>query len=183
MENQKRLQSETEKPIPAKYHSLINRYLEILHTDFKTEEPKHGVFYKIETGSNPPCHAKVRPILPGSPRAIQGEKDWRELERLGIPEKVNPKDSNVWTSPINQVPKPDGSMRNSGDFIELSSKTLLDGYPLQNLKFFTGKIRGASLMARIDLVKAYHQIPLDEESKKKTCVVTAWGEHVNSEDY
>ena len=52
MENQKGLQSETEKPITAKYRSLINRYPEILHTDFKTEEPKHGVFYNRAEGRN-----------------------------------------------------------------------------------------------------------------------------------
>ena len=31
------------------------------------------------------------------------------------------------------------------------------------------------MVSKIDLVKAYHQIPLSEESKKKTTVVTPWG--------
>ena len=94
---------------------------------------------------------------------------------MGILRKVNLKDSNVWTSPLHQVPKLDSTLRNCGDLRELNSKTLLDGYPLPDLNFFTGKIKGVILFSRLDLVKAYHQIPIDEESKRKTCVVTAWG--------
>ena len=76
---------------------------------------------------------------------------------MGIIEKVNLKDSNVWTSPLHQVPKLDSTLRNCGDLRELNSKTLLDGYPLPDLNFFTGKIKGVILFSRLDLVKAYHQ--------------------------
>ena len=68
--------------------------------------------------------------MPGSPKAVQGEKNWRELERLGITERVNPSECNTWTSALNLVPKPDGSMRATGDYRILNNKTLLDGYPL-----------------------------------------------------
>ena len=113
--------------------------------------------------------------MPGTPRVIQGEKDWRELERLGITTRVDPKDCNLWTSPLHQVPKPDGTLRSCSDFRVLNEKNLIDSYPLPNLRHFTGKLRGSKVFSKIDLTKAYHQIPLDEESQKKATVLTPWG--------
>ena len=52
---------------------------------------------------------------------------------------------------------------------------MLDKYPLPNLRNFSSKLKGAKIFSRIDLVKAFHQIPLDEASQAKTTVVTPWG--------
>ena len=38
-----------------------------------------------------------------------------------------------------------------------------------------GKIRGSKVFSKVDLVKAYHQIPLDGPSQDKTVVLTPWG--------
>ena len=161
--------------VPTHYRQLINKYPSILKADFHAATVKHGVEHKIETGDSIPCQAKVRPLMPGSPKAIQGEKDWRELEELGILEKVNPQDSNIWTSALHLAAKPDGTLRVCGDFRELNQKTLMDGFPLPNIRHFMGQIRGSTVFSKIDLKKAYHQIPLEKESRKKTTVITQWG--------
>ena len=49
----------------------------------------------------------------------------------------------------------------------MNEKTLLDSYPLPNLCHFTGKLKRSKVFSKIDLTKAYHQIPLDEASKRK----------------
>ena len=94
---------------------------------------------------------------------------------MGITTKVDPKNCNLWTSPLHQVPKPDGTLRSCGDFRVLNEKTLIDSYPLPNLRHFTGKLRGSTVFSKIDLTKAYHQTPLDEASQKKATVLTPWG--------
>ena len=70
------------------------------------------------------------------------------------------------------APKPDGSLRVCGDFRGLNNKTLLDGFPLPNIRMFMGDIAGSTIFSKLDLVKAYHQIPLDDESQT---VATPWG--------
>ena len=57
----------------------------------------------------------------------------------------------------------------------MNEKTLLDTYPLLNLRHFTVKLKGSKVFSKIDLTKAYHQIPLDEASQKKATVLTPWG--------
>ena len=163
---------------PEKYKKIIDKYPDLLKTDFHSDKPpKHGIVHNIDTGDSLPCTAKARPLMPGSPKAVQGKKDWENLEKLGIVERVPPHECNFWTSAIHLVPKPDGTIRCCGDFRLLNDKTLLDGYPLPNLKAFTDKMTGASIFSKIDLTKAFHQIPLSKSSQIKTTMVTPWGKN------
>ena len=99
--------------------------------------------------------------MPGSPKAVQAEKDWNDLAKLGVIVPVDPNKSNVWTSALHLAPKPDGTFRICGDFRNLNDRTLLDGFPLPNIRNFMGQIKGSSIFSKVDLVKAFHQIPLD----------------------
>ena len=49
--------------IPAEYQKLIDKYPDLLKTDFHAETPKHGVVHNIDTGNSRPCTAKVRPLI------------------------------------------------------------------------------------------------------------------------
>ena len=174
-ENQKSVAKEEKIPVPKKYQKLLDKHPNLLKYDFTTAEAKHGVIHNIDTGNNTPCQAKPRPLMPGSPKAILGEKNWRELETLGIVQLVDLQEPNNWTSAIHLVPKPCGDLRPCGDFRALNMKTLLDGYPLPNLCHFVGKLKGAKVFSRVDLKKAYHQIPLTPEAQKRATVLTPWG--------
>ena len=173
--NQAAMEKQTEVPIPKRCRDLLNRFPSIMKPDLKVREVKYGVVHTIETVSNKPVTIKVRPLLPGTEKTKQIEKNWRELEALGIRRKVPPEEVNTWTSALHSAPKPDGSLRVCPDFRPLNEKTILDGYPLPSLKHFTAKIRGATVFSRVDLVKVFHQIPLDKESQRQSTVVTPWG--------
>ena len=162
-------------PVPEAYGNLLQKFPDITSYDFTTAKAKHGVMHHIDTGDSLPCRAKARPIMPGSPKAIQGEKAWNELDKLGIVERVGPHETTNWSSAIHLQPKPDGSLRPCGDFRGLNHKTVLDKYPLPNIKHFNSKMMGAKIFSKVDLVKAFHAIPLDETSQNKTVVVTPWG--------
>ena len=133
------------------------------------------VVHPLQTGTISPCKVKVRPILPVKNKAIEGENNWRELEELGITVTIHPRDSNEWTSALLLAPKPDISFRACGDYRVFNNKTIIDGYLLPNLRHFTSKIKGSAIFSRVDLVKAFHQIPLDYESQKKMTVLTPRG--------
>ena len=130
-------EQKSEKPIPKKYRALLDKYPSILKPDFKAKQVKHGIVHVIETGTNRPCTTKVRPLMPGTEKTKLIEKSWRELEELGITVKVDPAEVNTWTSALNIVPKPDGTLRVCPDYRPLNDRTLLDGYPLPNLRHFT----------------------------------------------
>ena len=164
----------TAHTIPSAYRTLLNKYPDIHKPNFMAK-PKHNVQHIIDTGSSQPCRAKVRPLLDGSPKAIMGEKKWKDLAKLGILEQVDPNDPTIWTSALHLVPKPDGDIRACGDFRPLNLRTVLDAYPLPNIRTFTNKLRGATQFSKLDMKSAYYQIELDRSSSLKTCVVTPWG--------
>ena len=53
--------------------------------------------------------------------------------------------------------------------------TILDVYPLPSLRSFATKLKGAKYFSKIDLMKSFHQIPLDENSSRKTTLLTPYG--------
>ena len=159
----------------SEFKALLRRFPDLLKLNFKTEDPKNGIIHRIDTGSHSPCKAKVRKLLPGSVKAVEGEKAVMQLLRLGIIERVDPSKPNHWSSALHLPSKSDGSLRPVGDYRLLNSKTILDLYPLPNLRSFTAKISGSSIFSKVDLTKAFHQILIHPDDRPKTCIATPWG--------
>ena len=168
--------SKEEKPktIPSAYQKLIDKYPGILTVNFTTA-PKHGIYHEIDTANNAPCRARVRQIVPNTPKYIQGKKDWLELEKLGITKRVEKGEPTTWSSALHLAPKSDGTLRPCGDYRGLNSKTVLDHFPLPSLRSFSAKLKGAKVFSKVDMLKSYHQIPLTESSAAKTVVLSPWG--------
>ena len=166
--------SDEKKPVPPQYQLLIDKHADVLKVNFH-EIPRHNIIHTIETGNNKPCKAKLRPLQMGSPKERDGYKAWKELEELGVVERIGPGETTQWSSALHLVTKADGTQRPCGDYRGLNDHTLLDVYPLPQLKQFTPKLQGAKVFSTIDLFKSYHQIPLDGPSSNKTCLLTPWG--------
>ena len=145
---------------------------------FKNSSSKFNFKHRILTNDESPCTAKMRPLMPGSPKAIEGEKSWRELEALGIVEKVPPDKPIVWSSALHLQPKSSGGLRPCGDYRSLNAKTQLDTYSLPNIRYFANHIKGAKYFAKLDLFKAFHSLDIDERDQMKTCILTPWGPYI-----
>ena len=158
------------------YKQLLQKYPNLLVQKFNSEESKSGVIHRIITKPDAkPCRAKVRKLLPGSPKEIKAKEAWFELVRLGIVEKVDPSISNTYSSPLHFAQKSDGSLRPVGDYRLLNLQTQLDQYPLPHLRDWTHKIAGCNIFSKVDLQKAFHQIILDKRDRFKTALATPWG--------
>merc|ERR1712026_205104 len=69
--------------IPPVYEKLLAKYPGIDKPDFR-KAPAHGVVHHINTENLPPCRAKVRRLLPGTPKEVLGKKKWLKMEAEGV---------------------------------------------------------------------------------------------------
>ncbi|GBN00219.1 Retrovirus-related Pol polyprotein from transposon opus [Araneus ventricosus] len=81
----------------------------------------------------------------------------------------------AFASPIHFVKKPNVDWRICGDFRKLSTVTIPDRYPLPHIQDFSYNLAGKTVFIKIDLVNAYHQIPVKISDIPKTAVITPVG--------
>ncbi|GFX14912.1 retrovirus-related Pol polyprotein from transposon 17.6 [Trichonephila clavipes] len=94
-----------------------------------------------------------------------------DLKKKGI---IRPSKS-PWSSPLHVVPKSDSTVRPVGDYRQLNSVTEFDSYPMPYLNDFAHALHGKKIFSKIDIFKAFHQIPIAECDIPKTAVTTPWG--------
>ena len=81
-----------------------------------------------------------------------------------------------YASPLHLVPKPGSTdFRICVDYRRLNGSTIRDRYLILHIHDFASGLQGATIFSKIDLAKAYHQIPVAPGDIPKTAVTTPFG--------
>ena len=150
------------------FEELINRYKEITAPNFNNSNLNHDVSHHIIT-NGPPVHARPRRLSPEKLKIAKAEFD--QMLQLGV---IQPSKSS-WASPLHMVKKKGGGWRACGDYRALNFATQPDRYPLPHIHDITSQIEGKTIFSKIDLIRAFYQIPVAKNHVPKTAITTPFG--------
>ena len=120
---------------------------------------------------------KPRPV----PYALRSknETELERLESLTIISKVSAAEFS--TTPIVPVLKPNKQVRICGDFkVTVNRYVDLTQYPIPHIEELFKRLLGGAVYSKLDLPDAYHQVELDEESKRHVVITTHKGLYRNN---
>ncbi|GFS77053.1 transposon Tf2-8 polyprotein [Trichonephila clavipes] len=120
-----------------------------------SKSASHGTVHHIIT-TGPPVTARPRRLHPKLYDAVKVEFEFLLAQGIIRPSK------RPWSSPLHVVPKSDSTVRPVGDYRQLNSVTEFDSYPMPYLNDFAHALHGKKIFSKIDIFKAFHQIPIAE---------------------
>ncbi|UYV84107.1 hypothetical protein LAZ67_X001199 [Cordylochernes scorpioides] len=152
----------------SNFSKLLANYPDITRPNVGIMKANHDVKHFIIT-KGPPVFSRARPL---DPKRLNEAK--QEFQFMLEHEIIRPSKSQ-WASPLHLVTKKDGTLRPCGDYRKLNSQTMPDRYQIPRLEDFQHILSGKMIFSRLDLFKAYYQIPIAEEDKPKTAIITPFG--------
>ena len=157
----------------AGVHTEIDSWMEefpgLFSEDGKPLRTTTEVVMRVDTGN-------ARPIRQRPYRMALSMKDKvdKEIDRM-LEEGVLRPSSSPWSSPLTIAAKPGGKVRVCADYRKINAVTKKDAHPIPHIQDIFDGLAGSSIFSIIDLKSAYWQIPLVEEDREKSAIITHRG--------
>ena len=152
----------------SRYSKIFTDFPEV--TGAKPAKPvtASDVFHHIET-TGPLVSERTRRLIPEKYKIAQTE--FEDLVKQGICRHSK----SPWASPIHMVRSKNRPWRICGDCRSLNSRTVRDKYPIPYLQDYSMQLLGKRVFSKLDLHRAYYQIPVAPTDDIKTAVTTPFG--------
>ena len=176
--------------VSVKTHETNAELNEIVQIDANTNGPHADLIKKYPNLTNddisiPPCMLEFQHEIKtfGKPTTARPRKLNPTMTQIAkdtingmLEEGILKPANSPYSSPIHIVEKKASkSHRLVGDYRGLNLQTVHDTYSLPYLNNFSSQLDGKKIFSKLDLKNAFFHIPIAEQDKKKTTIVTQFG--------
>ena len=161
--------SDLSQTVRSKLHTTIRSHPNAFQPGLGTIK---GITAKLEMKHDAqPYFCKARPVPYAHQEALEAE--YSRVESEGIVERVEFSD---WATPVVHILKADGTTWSFGDYaVTINPQLNVPRYPISLPEDVFVKLRGGKRFTKLDLKRAYQQLPLDPDSQQYVTINTHWG--------